>query len=187
MSTPAERLDLGLARTLQRTEVFPDMTVLEHVLLGARVRQNYGGPWRTVFSTPKARREAKASGQRGEEILSAVGLGWARDLASRELSSGDQRLLMVAMACSSSPRVLLLDEPSAGMSHAYVDRLRNLIGKLRDDGVTLLLVEHNLRLVGEVADGVTVLSAGQVIAEGTPSEVASDPVVVGTYLGSSRM
>lgn len=185
-STPRERLQAGLARTLQRTEVFPEMTVLEHALLGAGIHRRFGGPFRTLLSTPRARRESRECVARARKLLDAVGLGWASELPAEKLSSGDQRLLMIAMSCGSSPKVLLLDEPSAGMSREYTERLRSLIERLRDSGVTLILVEHNLRLVGAVANGVTVLSAGRVIAEGRPSEVANDPLVVETYLGSSR-
>jgi ABC-type branched-subunit amino acid transport system ATPase component/ABC-type branched-subunit amino acid transport system permease subunit len=185
--SPRGRLEAGLARTLQRTEVFPEMSVLEHTFLGAGVRRRYGGAFRTLFATPRARAEAEVTKARCRGLLAEVGLAWAADRPARELSGGDQRILMILMAYASGPRVLLLDEPSAGMSRAHVRRLQDLIETLKGWGVTILLVEHDLRLVGAVADRVTVLGAGAVISEGTPHEVSRDPVVVETYLGRASL
>jgi ABC-type branched-subunit amino acid transport system ATPase component/ABC-type branched-subunit amino acid transport system permease subunit len=185
--SPRGRLEAGLARTLQRTEVFPEMSVLEHAFLGAGVRRRYGGAFRTLFATPRARAEAEVTKARCRGLLAEVGLAWAADRPARELSGGDQRMLMILMAYASAPRVLLLDEPSAGMSRAHVRRLQELIETLKGWGVTILLVEHDLRLVGAVADRVTVLGAGAVISEGTPPEVSRDPVVVETYLGRASL
>ena len=114
-----------------------------------------------------------------------AGLLWAADIPARRLTAGDQRMLMIAMAASSNPKVLLLDEPSAGMSRRYVDLLLDMLGRLLVSGVSLLLVEHNLRLVGSIARSVTVLDAGRVIAEGSPDEISRSREVREIYLGSS--
>ncbi|MEA2499563.1 MAG: branched-chain amino acid transport system ATP-binding protein livF [Actinomycetota bacterium] len=178
-----ERLRRGLARTLQRTEVFPEMTAQEHALLGAAIHRRHGGAIRTVLATPKARAETRELGNVARQALASCGLAWAADVRAERLSGADQRLLMIAMACASSPSVLLLDEPAAGMSRTHVALLKEVIQNLSASGITVLLVEHDLRLVRSVADVVTVLSAGEVIAEGTPEEVSGSPVVRRSYLG----
>jgi branched-chain amino acid transport system permease protein len=182
--SPRERIRAGLGRTLQRTQVFPEMTVLEHAVLGAGVHRRYGGALRTLFLTPKARAEEETTEFLAERALAVVGLAWAASLPAGRLSGGDQRLLMIAMAIASGPRTLLLDEPAAGMSRENVSVIRSLMHELRRSGMGILLVEHDLRLVASVADDVTVLSEGRVIAEGTPTEVARSEVVRETYLGT---
>jgi branched-chain amino acid transport system permease protein len=181
---PRERIQAGLARTLQRTQVFPEMTVLEHAVLGSGVHRRYGGALRTLLMTPKARAEQRETEVRAERALAVAGLTWAASLPAGRLSGGDQRLLMIAMAIASEPRTLLLDEPAAGMSRENVASIRALMDDLRRSGMAILLVEHDLRLVASVADDVTVLSEGRVIAEGSPAEVARSEVVRETYLGA---
>lgn len=182
-----ERLALGVARTLQRTEVWPDLTVEEHVLAGLGVRRRYGGAIRNLCATPKARAESAAARARASEVLELTGLTAEAGVVAANLSGGDQRLLMIAMACAAGPGVLLLDEPSAGMSRAHTDKLVNVLRRISSTGVTLLLVEHNLRVVRYLATRVTVLDAGRVIAEGGVADVAGDPTVREAYLGRASL
>ena len=170
-------------RTLQATSVFAESTALENVLAGAGVVRRYGGPLRTLLATPLARRETAESKARARAILDDVGLGAAADTPAGELSGADQRVLMIAAALAAGPRVLLLDEPSAGAAPAELARLAELIRRLRDRGLALLVVEHNLRLVRSVANRVVVLDAGATIADGSADEVAADAGVRAAYLG----
>jgi branched-chain amino acid transport system permease protein len=181
--TARARAERGVVRTLQATSVFAESTALENVLAGTGVARRYGGPLRTLFATPLARRETAASRARAQAILEDVGLGAAADTPAGELSGADQRVLMIAAALAARPRVLLLDEPSAGAAPAELARLAALIRRLRDRGLALLVVEHNLRLVRSVANRVVVLDAGAAIADGSADEVAADAGVRAAYLG----
>lgn len=181
------QLRLGIARTLQRTEVWPDLTVREHVVAGAGVRRRYGGPWRSLFATPKARAERRAVDDRSDRVLEVTGLAPMAAEPAAHLSSADQRLLMIAMALASEPRLLLLDEPSAGMARAEAEHLAGVLGKIAETGTTLLIVEHNLRLVRYLARRVTVLDAGAVIAEGDTAAIAESPIVRAAYLGKATL
>jgi branched-chain amino acid transport system permease protein len=185
--TARARAERGVVRTLQSTSVFAESTALENVLAGTGVVRRYGGPVRTLFSTPLARRETAESRARAQAILDDVGLGAAWDTPAGELSGADQRVLMIAAALAARPRVLLLDEPSAGAAPAELARLADLIRRLRDRGLALLVVEHNLRLVRSVADRVVVLDAGATIADGSPDQVAADPSVREAYLGRRHL
>ena len=181
------RLEVGIARTLQHTEVWPDLTVRDHVLAGMLVRRRYGGALRNLFATPKARTEGHAAIARSNDVLEIVGLAERAEVTAAELSSGDQRLLMIAMAYAAAPGVLLLDEPSAGMSLAHSDRLVEVLRRISETGLSMLIVEHNLRLVRYLAGRVTVLDAGKVIADGATAEIAADPLVREAYLGRATL
>jgi branched-chain amino acid transport system permease protein len=180
-------LALGIARTLQRTEVWPDLTVRQHVIAGMAIRRRYDGAIRNLFATPKARAETRAAVVQSDEVLEPFGLADRAGAAAAELSGGDQRLLMIAMAYASAPRVLLLDEPSAGMSLGHTERLVDALRRISSTGVSMLVVEHNLKLVRYLAARVTVLDAGTVIAEGDVARVAADPVVREAYLGRATL
>jgi branched-chain amino acid transport system permease protein len=184
---PQARARAGVVRTLQATSVFPESTALENVLAGTGVGRRYGGPLRTLFSTPLARREGAEARARARGVLADLGLAGAADRPASELSGADQRVVMIAAALAARPRVLLLDEPSAGAAPAELERLAALIRRLRDGGLAVLLVEHNLRLVRSVADRVIVLDAGRTIAEGTPDEVSVQDVVRSAYLGRRQL
>lgn len=187
-SAPAsERVQLGLVRTLQSTAVFGDLTALQNALVGASLRRRYGGPVRTLFATPKARAEAREARARALAALAAVGLQDRAGELAATLSGSEQRLLMLASALATDPRVLLLDEPSAGASSADLDRLALVLGRLRAEGFAVLAVEHNLRLVRRIADEVVVLNAGAPLARGAPDEVAGDPAVRAAYLGRQHL
>jgi branched-chain amino acid transport system permease protein len=181
------RVELGIVRTLQRTAVFERMTALENVLVGADLRRRYGGAARTVLATPKSRAERARIRGSAHGRLEAVGLGESAETPAAELSSSEQRLLMLASALAGSPRVLLLDEPSAGASAEDVRRLAQILRQLRESGLSIVLVEHNLRLVRAVASNVVVLDHGHVIASGSPDEIASLPRVREAYLGKHRL
>jgi branched-chain amino acid transport system permease protein len=177
---------LGVVGTEQATAVFADLTVLQNALVGAGLRRHYAGPFRTIFRTPKARREESLA---EDQALGALGLvGFSNsDRPASELTAHEQRLLMLASALATHPRVLLLDEPAAGASAAELDRLAEILDELRDRGLALLVIEHNLRFVRRVADQVTVLEAGRRIASGTLAEVAADEDVRTAYLGRQRL
>jgi branched-chain amino acid transport system permease protein len=181
------RAERGIVRTLQATAVFSESTVLENALVGARMRLSHASIARAVFATPKARADAEAARSSAMSALEVVGLGGVADHPVHELSGAAQRRLMIAAALATQPRVLLLDEPSAGADLSEVDLLADLVRALRSSGLTIVLVEHNLRLVGRVADRVTVLEAGRTLASGTIDEVTENEAVLSAYLGGGRL
>jgi branched-chain amino acid transport system permease protein len=173
----------GLVATQQTTAVFDDLTVLENALVGAGLRQPDAGALRTLFATPRARAAAREARRRALAALELVGLADDLDRPAAQLSALEQRLLMLASALATEPRVLLLDEPAAGASPTELERVAEVLTTLRANGFALLVIEHNLRFVRLVADHITVLSAGRVIASGTPEEVAREEAVRAAYLG----
>jgi len=184
---PRERARRGLVRTLQGSAAFADLTALENLVVGAGLRRVHGGTLRTAVATPLARAEEASTRAAARAALADVGLEWAADVRAAELAGPEQRLLAVAAALATEPRVLLLDEPSAGASLDDVRRLDALLSRLREGGVAILLVEHNLRLVRAVADRVIVMAAGAVIADGSPEAVAADHDVRTAYLGRAAL
>lgn len=176
----------GIAMVMQTPLSFGSLTVLENALVGAHRGARHRGVGRTLLATPQAREEARAAEGRAKQALETVGLGDLADVLAHELPGHAQRRLMIATALAAEPRVLLLDEPSAGADRGEVDVLADLVGDLREGGLTVVLVEHNLRLVRRVADRVTVLAAGRSIAEGSVAEVAEDEAVLQAYLGGHR-
>jgi branched-chain amino acid transport system ATP-binding protein len=173
----------GVARTFQNIKLFRTMTAIENVQVGmhARLRSRFTG---MVLHTPFNRREEKASHEKARELLRFVGLRRHNELAMN-LSYGDQRRLEIARALASDPQLLLLDEPTAGMNPQESEELRRLMETLRSErGISVLLIEHDMRVVMNVSDRITVLDHGEKIAEGTPQEVRANPRVVEAYLGS---
>ena len=186
-ATTYERVRLGLARTLQSSTAFSELTALESVLVGRSVRRRHGGAIKTALATPHARQEQRAAEAAGLEALALVGLEDQADTLVPELTSSQRRLVSLAAALASDPQVLLVDEPAAGVGAEELDRLAEIVERIRGRGLAVLLVEHNLRLVRLVADRVIVLDAGRVVAEGPLAEVAESDVVRTSYLGAQRL
>lgn len=180
--SPARIAALGLVRTFQTARVFPGMTVLENVLVG-RHRLLRHGAAANMLRLPGARREERALAVRAERLLDLVGLLGYRDAHAIELPMGAQKLLEVIRALMAQPRLLLLDEPAAGLNDTETEELAVLLRAVRASGVTALVVEHNMSLVMNVADEVLVLEAGRLIAAGPPRAVQADPRVIAAYLG----
>ena len=183
----ASRVRLGVARTLQTTSAFTELTALENVLVGRGVRRRYGGLVRAALATPRARREAGAAEDAALQALALVGLERDADTPAPELTSSQRRLLALAAALATEPDVLLVDELAAGAGAEELDGLAAIVERIHERGVAVLVVEHNLRLVRRVADRVVVLAAGTVLAEGSVAEVAASSVVQQAYLGTQRL
>jgi branched-chain amino acid transport system permease protein len=172
-------------RTLQATAVFPSLTPLEHLLVASAPRRRRAGPFRSLFATPQARAEDAAFTGEARRLLDRFAI--RADVAAGELPVSDQRALMLACAYATGAAILLVDEPTAGASAAEAERMSSLLASLRDEGLTLIVVEHNLGVVRRLADRITVLDAGRAIADGDPAVVADDAAVRQAYLGRQAL
>jgi branched-chain amino acid transport system ATP-binding protein len=177
------RVRLGLARTFQKIRLFKQLSVLDNVVAGFHIHHHIPA-WQYVVHGPAFRRDRARSREEAMKLLTFVGLDMRASALAKSLAYGEQRMLELARALATAPRLLMIDEPAAGLNAAEVEKLLGRIRTLREQGLTLVVVEHNMDLVMEVADRVLVMDYGQRLFEGTPAEVQSSPAVVAAYLGA---
>ena len=172
----------GIARTFQNIRLFREMTALENVMAGHHIRSE-GGLWSILIQSRHAREEERLIMERARELLDYVGIGGHANTLARNLSYGDQRRLEIARALATEPQLLALDEPAAGMNPSETQGLKKLIETIRHDGITVLLIEHDVKLIMGLCDRVAVLDFGKKIVEDVPAVVRQHPRVIEAYLG----
>jgi branched-chain amino acid transport system ATP-binding protein len=180
---PGKVVKAGVARTFQNIRLFGNMTALENVMVGRYCRTTTG-PLTSILRGPKFHRDEKATRERAQELLEFVGLGHTTDHLARNLPYGDQRRLEIARALATDPKLLLLDEPTAGMNPQETRQAEQLVFRIRDSGLAIVGIEHDMRFIFNLCDRVLCLVQGRTLIEGTPTEVQSDPRVVEAYIGT---
>lgn len=178
-------VEQGIARTFQNIRLFRELTALENVMAGHHIRTT-AGIWGILTQSRHTREEERLTTRRAHELLRYVGIERFADTAAKNLSYGDQRRLEIARALATEPQLLALDEPAAGMNATETAQLKKLIEQIREDGVTVLLIEHDVKLVMGLCDRVAVLDFGKKIAEDVPAVVQKDETVIGAYLGGGK-
>ncbi|RZJ85487.1 MAG: ABC transporter ATP-binding protein [Massilia sp.] len=184
-SAPHEVARAGIARTFQNIRLFGEMSALENVMVGRHVRTRQG-VFGAIFRHKAAREEEAAIRRRAQELLDFVGIGQFAHRTAKYLSYGDQRRLEIARALATDPQLLALDEPAAGMNATEKLALRELLVKIRNEGKTVLLIEHDVKLMMGLCDRITVLEYGKLIAEGLPAEIQKNDAVIKAYLGGAQ-
>jgi len=183
---PSQISRRGVVRTFQKTSVFPALGVEANVMVGLHLRGR-AGLWSILAGRPAVRAEEARLAAQATELLAFVGLAHRRGVEASALPYGEQRLVELAVALAAQPRMLLLDEPAAGMTGSEKDTVSALIRRIRESGVTVFLVEHDMRMVMGISDAVIVLNNGRVIAEGDPAAIRAHPDVVRAYLGAGAI
>jgi branched-chain amino acid transport system ATP-binding protein len=182
---PRAVVKAGMARTFQNIRLFANMTALENVMVGRYCRTS-SGALTSVLRGPKFRREEAATRARAQELLDFVGLGRSTEHLARNMPYGDQRRLEIARALATDPKLILLDEPTAGMNPLETRQASDLIFKIRDSGLSVVVIEHDMRFIFNLCDRVLCLVRGETLIEGTPHEVQSDPRVIEAYIGTGE-
>lgn len=180
-----EIIELGIARTFQNIRLFPRMSVLENVMAGAHCRSS-AGLLAALFRSASQRREEQALREKALQALTLVGIEDSADLKAGSLPYGKQRRLEIARALATEPKLILLDEPAAGMNDSETEDLRHLIAEIKQMGITVVVIEHDMNLMMNLCDHLVVINFGKKIAAGTPDEVRNNPLVIEDYLGKEE-